>query len=178
MDPKAEATALRQSFAQQVDAIHADTELTDAAKAGRVAELRESVATQMGQLRAVHEGSLREQADDLWRSAFGPTRSEGMSAGEATMLARDAADRAAQCTTGSDALRLLERANGSGDRGLARAVAASAWSHGWRDVIERYVALYPQEREGLVELQEHAQRLNDKKRQLTDSIHFSFGRRG
>lgn len=178
MDPMDEATALRQSFSQQVDAIHADTELTDAAKAGRVAELRESVATQMGKLRAAHEGSLREQADDLWRSAFGPTRSEGVSAGEGTMLARDAAERVAQCTNGWETLQLLERANGNGDRILARAVAGSAWKRGWRDVIERYLALYPEEREGLEALQQHNRRLNDKKRRLTESIHFSFGRRG
>lgn len=88
---------------------------------------------------------------ELHQAAFGNRDLlAGAGPGDAASIAisaRDAGDRVDQLATPQDALALLERANGTGDEVLARAIGQRAHSMGepWDPVLAAYIADRPKQ---------------------------------
>ncbi len=145
--------AVREDYSTKVDTVRADTSLSDQGRQQRLAELYVDASDRVAALEVREDEAAEVEHRTAVTSAFAaPDRSEA-----ATY--RDALDRTEAISSTGDASALLERAVSSGDKSLARAVAKRATekaigappvtgaADGWLDVVDAYVAAYPQERD-------------------------------
>jgi hypothetical protein len=139
------AERIRASAARQYETIRAREDLTDEAKAERIAEVYRETKHSVAQARE-DAGVYREtRARQLARDLFGH---RGM-AGADAISARDAADRVAGIDSPSEAQRVLDTAVQNGDTTLAKAVGRIAFDRaqggevfgqGWSTVLNNFAS--------------------------------------
>src|SRR4051794_21198207 len=120
------AQQVRDSYAAEVEAVRANTDLTPKARTRKIAELHRATKEQLQRLAEMDRLRLDAQMADIDKTVFSGLR-PGWNAGpEAHEGVRAALDRAAAAKTPEDATRLLEQATQFGDHALASAVAQVA----------------------------------------------------
>jgi hypothetical protein len=128
------AEKIRAGLHDRLDKLEQDQDLTDLAKRDRGDELRQQARERMGELRSGYEQRRRELDLQVRQAAFGaaPSSPSGVTA------YRDAVDRASKLERPSEAQESIRAAIETGDRELARAIAAKAHDQGWVDVVRAW----------------------------------------
>jgi hypothetical protein len=144
---KAEKVA--QTFNSEVQQLRGNADITDAARQRGMARAYVAANRAMAALRETWLGNAGTNEDTLARQLFGSPTATGADA----ISTRDAADRAAQLETPTEAGDLLASAELTGDETLSRAVAARAFTGmsagfgadvtGWGAVLDQYAATRP-----------------------------------
>jgi hypothetical protein len=131
-DEKAEK--IRAGLYGQLEQLEQDETLSDLGRRDRGDQLRQEAREQMTELRTGYERRRRELDLQARQSAFGaaPTSGAGVTA------FRDAVDRASRLERADEAQASMQQALDTGDRELARAIAAKAHDHGWVDVVRSW----------------------------------------
>jgi hypothetical protein len=126
-----QAERVRAKLHDQLDKLEQNHDLTELAKRDRGDELRQQARKQMQELRTGYERRRRELDLQVRQSAFGtaPRSPSGVAA------FRDAVDRASKLERPAEAHQAMRAAIETGDRELARAIAAKAHDHGWADTV-------------------------------------------
>lgn len=132
------ATELKNNAASQIKQIQSDKDLTQTAKAKRIAEIRSKTNEKITAYKNEHYQSKKETRDSMHHRLFGlgfPLGATEADKQAAKLNYRDALFRADTITDEASALRMLGRAQMTGDRELARAVAARSYEQGWDRVL-------------------------------------------
>lgn len=140
-----QAANLRRSATEQIKSIQSDTDLTPAAKASRIAGIRIPANDKLTALRREYEGDKLKTRDLLHNNLFGLggfplTATEGDKQ-MAQLNYRDCLFKADTLKTSEEALRSIGRARITGDKQLAKAIAARAYEQGWSGVLNEYASL-------------------------------------
>lgn len=129
-----QAERIREKLHGSLAELEQDTDLTALAKRERGDLLRQEARQQMDDLRAGYEQRRRDLDVQARRAAFGAAPD-----GAAGLVAhRDAVDRAQRLDRADEARASMRHAIETGDRQLARAIAARAHDRGWVDVVEQW----------------------------------------
>ena len=148
--PRQDAQRRLAAYDAQVKAIRQDANLSEQGKRRDLAELYVQQKQTSAELRSIEDRQRADRLRELDRVIYGGPSSDP---GE-IISARDAADRADALESPADARRLLARADRTGDKLLASAVARRASEAGWRQVLADYAASRPRAREALDELRQ------------------------
>jgi hypothetical protein len=167
------ATEVRNQYDREAAAVRANRDLSDEGKDRALRELHADAKERMATLRARHEAEEADEAERLHRKAFGARRPPGGGGDATTITIRDAMDRAAGLRDQDHARSLLEQSKLAGDKSLARALAGAAWQRGWAGALERYVELFPEERESVDALIAYSRACGDARRRVATAMLFS-----
>jgi hypothetical protein len=135
------AAELRSNADSQIKQIQSDKDLTQTAKANRIAEIRAKTNEKITAYKSEHYQSKIETRDSLHHRLFGlgfPFGATEADKQAARLNYRDALFRADTITDEASALRMLGRAQMTGDRELARAVAVGSYEQGWDRALSDY----------------------------------------
>ncbi len=171
-----EAFQKRSATEAQIKTIQNDKDLTDEAKAKRIAPLRATLNSYLAQERGSAAASRDEQHTKTLRKLFG--LSVRQSASETEKIAvmqshRDALFRADGLTKPEDAHRLLERARLVGDELLARGIALVSYERSWAEVLEAYASASTDTAGQLSELRMLEDRSMSRQRQMNEAVQYS-----
>ncbi|MGC0271728.1 hypothetical protein ACO0LV_01875 [Pseudactinotalea sp. Z1739] len=140
------AERVHRRYQQELARVREDADLSDGGKQRRIAKAYVTAVRELEQLR----GAIKAQRTTDSAAAaqkvhsIGDLIRPGMDPGAAAVSYRDAQDRVGQITNSDEALRLLSRAERSGDYVLGRALAAHAVDMGWRHIVDAYADGHPQ----------------------------------
>jgi hypothetical protein len=134
------ANTLRGEYQRLMDGIRNDRTLSPHGKQKELATLYLDYKPRMEKLEADENTQHQTRAKALRRDLFGLP---GYADPNTAISYRDAQDRAASIEDEQTALRLLNRAELSGDTSLAKAVAARAFEAGWNETINQYADANP-----------------------------------
>ncbi len=129
----------RENLQRKLEEIRADADLTREAKARRVRPLYEEAKREEARLRQERRDGLAERTRAAERKAFAPPALSGSDPALVQMNFRSALDSVEGITDPGVLARKLERANMTGDRTLARAVAWRANDYGADGVVRAYL---------------------------------------
>ncbi|MFF3377179.1 hypothetical protein ACFYXF_30020 [Streptomyces sp. NPDC002680] len=130
---QAKAAAVRDNANAAIARISARKDLTLEAKRTAAARVYKPATEQIRAMLDQHIAKVSAHKQQLARKAFGYDNA----ADPATAMARrQARQQAAAVTDPEEAERLIRDANFSGDRELARAVAAASFERGWHSVVD------------------------------------------
>ena len=142
-----------ETFREQLDAIRADTTLSNNGRRAKIASAYDAARDVVDHSKEKHEWTKQAQRQKLERKVFGPP-TKTLTGADAISW-RDAQDRAAKLLPASysepvdndvlqaDALGLLNRALQSGDDHLARAIVTVAFDMRWAEVADAYAQASP-----------------------------------
>lgn len=142
-----------ETYREQLDAIRADTTLSNNGRRAKIASAYDAAREIVDHSKEKHEWTKQAQRQKLERKVFGPPTK--MLTGADAISWRDAQDRAAKLLPASysepvdndvlqaEALGLLNRALQSGDDHLARAIVTVAFDMRWADVADAYATASP-----------------------------------
>jgi hypothetical protein len=129
-------------------AIEADPDLNEQARADRIKASEDAHQQALDQIHAAADARARSEGEKAWKTAFGLPASAGS---ELTLAMRDAIDRVNEAGP-QEVSRLLSQAQATGDRSLAAACGARAFSaaasdplqsSAWGDIVTAYAAGNP-----------------------------------
>lgn len=130
---QAKAAAVRENASNAIERISARKDLTLEAKRAAAARIYKPASEQIRAMLDQHIAKVSQHKQQLARKAFGYDNA----ADPATAMARrQARQQAAAVTDPEEAERLIRDANFSGDRELARAVAATSFERGWHNIVD------------------------------------------
>lgn len=148
------AEQIRSAAEQRYASVRSRGELTVPAIRKAIAVIYLDARARMSTYEATATDDHTRQEQRLTAAVWGigDIGSTGLDRATASVSYRDAQDRAAGLDDDGDAARLLTRAEASGDELLARAVAQVAWTNGWGDILDAYLATRPQAGTALADL--------------------------
>ncbi len=129
----------RERYSRKLEEIRQDADLTREAKARRMRPIYEEAKREEARLRQERRDGLAERTRAAERKAFAPPALRDADPAAAQMNYRAALDSVEGITDPGVLARKLERANMTGDRTLARAVAWRANDHGADQVVRAYL---------------------------------------
>lgn len=142
MDNREHARRVRRRLEQQVSDLRARRDLSDEGRQRQIAKVTSAAKSELRDLRLGEQTAIVDRREELLNQL---SRSD-----TAASSYRAAQDRADQPTSASDALRLLQRAQRSGDHELIRALVARAHGlampgagDGWSQVRDTGAASLP-----------------------------------
>ena len=149
-DLLAQADAIREAAAAQVERLRSRKELSPEAKRSAIAKIHLGQKTQLAALQDKANQDIAAGRRAAMTTAFGIDDISGDATSRiaAAVSYRDAQDRVANLKTPSEALQLLQRAEGTGDELLARAVAQRAYDQrlsdpSWGEALDQYLSTRP-----------------------------------
>jgi hypothetical protein len=146
---------LRAEYKRRADEVKANKDLTPAAAAFKLAEIRRESEEAVRALRREHEDFKVKQRGDIERKAFGPGYPMTANAADREAIVasyRGALDRVEAISSGEVARHLWQRAAMTGDRNLQRAIGWKAWQSGWADLVSEFAAAFPDAGQALSDL--------------------------
>ncbi len=167
---------LRSNADSQIKQIQIDRDLTQTAKAKRNAEIRAVTNEKITAYKSEHYQSKIETRDSLHHRLFGMSFPLGATEADkqsAKLNYRDALFRADTIADEAAALRMLGRAQMTGDRELAKAIAARSYEQGWDRALSDYAGQSEAIQSNLQELNDFERNLGNAQIQLTESMSFS-----
>ena len=129
----------REKLTRELAEIRADGDLTREAKARRMRPIYEAAKSAERRLREEKRSGLVEKTRAAERKAFAPPALSGADPALLQMNYRAALDSVEGITDAGELARKLERANMTGDKTLARAVAWRANDYGADQVVRTYL---------------------------------------
>lgn len=135
-----QANTLRVEYQRLMKDIRDDRTLSPHGQQKKLAALYLDYKPRLEKLGAEEDATRQTRAKDLRRDLFGLP---GYADPNTAISYRDAQDRAANVGDEQTALRLLSRAEISGDTSLAKALAARALDEGWNAAINQYADATP-----------------------------------
>ncbi len=177
IDFKSRASELRGNAADRIKKIQSDKDLTEAAKAVRIAEIRLKTNEQIATYKREQIKADTETRDKLHRRVFGISFTATATEADkqvARLNYRDALFRADSITAENHALRQLGRARMTGDNELAKAIAARAYEQGWDSTLNEYASQSESIQSNLKELIDYERDLGNVKIRVADSASFSM----
>ncbi len=166
----------RRSADEKIKAIQADNDLTEAAKAARISDIRQRTNDQMSKLQAAHQTEKTAARESLHSRLFGLGFRVAVSEAEKVAMMtsyRDAQFRADELKDSAEALRVFSRAQMTGDKLMMKALAAVAYENGWPDVLDSYARTNESIAESLQELGSFEDESLDLNVKLGESVAFS-----
>jgi hypothetical protein len=166
----------RRSADEKIKAIQSDNDLTDAAKAARISDIRQRTNDQMGKLQAAHQTEKTAARESIHARLFGLGFRVAVSEAEKEAMMtsyRDAQFRADSLKDSAEALRVFSRAQMTGDKLMMKALAAVAYENGWADVLDSYASTNESIAESLRELGSFEDDSLDLNIKLGESVAFS-----
>jgi selenocysteine-specific translation elongation factor len=166
----------RRSADEKIKAIQADNDLTEAAKAARISDIRQHTNDQMSKLQAAHQTEKRTARESLHSRLFGLGFRASVSEAEKVAMMtsyRDAQFRADALKDSAEALRVFSRAQMTGDKLMMKALAAVSYENGWTDVLDSYASTNESIAESLQELRSFEDESSDLNIKLGESVAFS-----
>ena len=170
-----DAQTIRGEYARRADEIKHNDRLSNRGKLEALEEAHEAAQAELHDLRDREVADLEAKRDRLTREAFGPSGDVTMSAADARRDLRDATAKADAATTPEDAMRMLNRAERTGDRALAVGVASVAHERGWHNVLPKAGEVAGRG-DKLAELGQVHEQLNGSAAQVGRSIAYSLPR--
>ncbi len=173
MDKAAEA---KNNAASQIREIQIDKDLTETAKAKRIAEIRVKTNEKIAACRSDYYESKKEARDTLHHRLFGLSFPLGATESDkqsAKLNYRDALFKSDTIADEAAALRLLGRAQMTGDKELAKAIAARAYEEGWSRALNDYASQSGAAESNLQELIDYERSLGNAQIRATESMSFS-----
>jgi hypothetical protein len=170
------ASELKNNAASQIREIQIDKDLTQTAKAKRIAEIRAKTNEKIAAFQSDFYESKKETRDSLHHRLFGLGFSLGATEADkqaAKLNYRDALFRADTIMDEASALRHLGRAQMTGDRELAKAIAARAYEEGWRKVLNDYASQSEAIENNLQELNDFEHNLGNAQIRIIESMSFA-----
>jgi len=134
-----QVNAIQSEYAAQLAKVRANDGLSDRGKRDAIAQLFDKTKARLANLREATQASSDAERRTIERRLFGI----GSSSPEAVIAFRDAMDRVEACKSGTDAERLLERAERTDDATLGRAVLCHAIDQGWDAIVDTYCQAHP-----------------------------------
>lgn len=152
MDPD----EIRARMQREANRINAKRDLAPHAKRTMLARIYVQARDALNEMREQEAARIDAERHRIERRLFG---SDGQTIDPTTAISRrDAADRAAAIDDPDEALKVMRRAERSGDAALAQAIAAHAadlsQDHRWADVLGAYAATRPDAAESISRLRE------------------------
>ncbi len=170
------ASELRASAAARIKEIQSDKDLTETAKGKRNAEIRVPTNEKLTAYKNKHEAEKMETRDKLHRQLFGIGHRFGATEADiqaAKLNYRDALFRADSIADENAALRLLGRAQMTGDKELAKAIAAVSYEKGWNRALNDYAGQSEAIQSNLQELLDYERRVGNAQDRMTESMSFT-----
>jgi hypothetical protein len=171
-----QASELRSNADTEIRKIQSDRDLTETAKANRIAQIRSKTNGELSALQSGNAKAKAEMRDQLHRNLFGLGFPLGATEGDkqsARLNYRDALFRADSIADEAAALRLLGRAQMTGDKELAKAIAARSYEQGWSRALNEYGAQSEAIQSNLRELVNFEQDFSSSRIKMNESISFS-----
>ncbi len=171
------ASELRNNTASRIKEIQSNNDLTQTAKAKQIAEIRAKTNEKLAAYKNEHVKSKAETRDTLHRRMFGlgyPATASEADKQAAKLNYRDALFRADSIADENAALRLLGRAQMTGDKELAKAIAAVSYEKGWNRALNDYAGQSEAIQSNLQELIDYERDLGNVKIRVADSASFSL----
>jgi len=131
--------ANRERYERKLADIQQDNDLTAEAKARKLRPVFEEAKAVDSKLRGQRMADLREKVRDTEREAFAPPPLRGADPALLQLGYRHALDSVEPLTDAGELSRKLDRANSTGDKTLARAVAWRANQIGADGVVRAYL---------------------------------------
>ncbi len=166
----------RRSADEKIKAIQADNDLTEAAKAARISDIRQHTNDQMAKLQAAHQTEKTAARESIHARLFGLGFRVAVSEAEKVAMMtsyRDAQFRADALKDSAEALRVFSRAQMTGDKLMMKALAAVAYENGWPEVLDSYGRTNESIAESLRELGSFEDESLDLNVKLNESVAFS-----
>ncbi len=135
------ASELRSNADAEIKQIQIDKDLTQTAKARRIAEIRAVTNEKITAYKSEHYKTKNETRDKLHRRLFGlgfPLGATEADKQAAKLNYRDALFRSDTIADENAALRMLGIAQMTGDKELAKAIAARSYEQGWDRALSDY----------------------------------------
>lgn len=170
------AAELKNNAASQIKQIQIDKDLTQTAKAKRIAEIRAATNEKITAYKSEHYQSKKEARDSLHHRLFGlgfPFGATEADKQAAKLNYRDALFRADTITDEAAALRMLGRAQMTGDRELAKAIASVSYEQGWNQALNDYAGQSEAIQSNLQELNDFEHNFGNEQIRMTESMSFS-----
>jgi hypothetical protein len=173
MDKTAE---LKNNAASQIKQIQCDKDLTQTAKAKRIAEIRTKTNEKLAAFQNENLKAKADTRDSLYTRLFGlgfPLGATEADKQSARLNYRDALFRADAITDEAAALRMLGKARMTGDRELAKAIAARSYEQGWNRALNDYASQSEAIQSNLQELNDFEHNLGNEQIRITESMSFA-----
>ncbi len=170
------ASELKNNAASQIGEIQTDKDLTQTAKAKRIAEIRAKTNEKITAFQSEYYQSKKEQRDTLHHRLFGLGFSFGASEADkqsAKLNYRDALFRADTIADENAALRMLGRAQMTGDKELAKAIASVSYEKGWSRALNDYASQSEAIQSNLQELIDYERSLGNAQIRANESMSFA-----
>jgi hypothetical protein len=170
------AAELKNNAASQIREIQLDRDLTATAKAKRIAEIRVRTNEKITRFQSEYYESKKETRDTLHHRLFGLGFPFGASEADkqaAKLNYRDALFRADTIADENAALRMLGRAQMTGDRELAKAIAARAYEKGWSRALNDYASQSEAIQNNLQDLINYERSLGNAQIRANESMSFA-----
>jgi hypothetical protein len=170
------AAELRSNADSQIREIQANRDLTATAKAQRNSAIRAKANQSLAALQNDNAKAKMETRDSLHHRLFGlgfPLGATEADKQAAKLNYRDALFRSDAIADEDAALRLLGRAQMTGDRELAKAIAARSYEQGWNQALNDYAGQSEAIQSNLQELNDFEHNLGNAQIRITESMSFS-----
>jgi hypothetical protein len=173
------AAELKANADSQIREIQANRDLTQTAKAKRIAEIRAKTNEKITAFQTEYHNEKKQTRDSLHHRLFGLGFSFGASEADkqsAKLNYRDALFRADTIADENAALRMLGRAQMTGDKELAKAIASVSYEKGWSRALNDYASQSEAIQSNLQELIDYERSLGNAQIRANESM--SFGQIG
>jgi hypothetical protein len=154
----ADVENIRSKYIRALEATRRDPDLNDQAKRSRIAAAYEEARVAMERLRQTAAQESEETGARLYKKAFGQTFDSLTPHDErvrSIQISRDSLDRTERLESPQDALRLLSRAELTGDSYLTKAIALKSYEMRWVDVLNEIERVRPAVGNAVAALHEH-----------------------
>jgi uncharacterized membrane protein YqiK len=172
----AEASKLKNNAASQIREIQLSQDLTPTAKAKRIAEIRVKTNEKITACKSDYYESKKETRDTLHHRLFGLSFPLGATEADkqaAKLNYRDALFKSDTIADEAAALRMLGRAQMTGDKELAKAIASRSYEEGWDRALNDYASQSGATQSNLQELNDYEHNLGNAQIRATESMSFS-----
>ncbi len=170
------ASELKNNADSEIRKIQADGDSTPLGKARRIAEIRTTTNAKISAFQNEHAKAKIETRDSLHHRLFGLGFPLGATAADkqsAKLNYRDALFRADTITDEAAAMRMLGRAQMTGDKELAKAIASVSYEKGWSRALNDYAGQNESLQNNLQELIDYERNLGNAQIRITESMSFA-----
>ncbi len=170
------AAELKANADSQIRQIQIDKDLTQTAKAKRIQEIRARTNEKITAFQSEHYQSKKETRDTLHHRLFGlgfPFGATEADKQAAKLNYRDALFRADTIADENAALRMLGRAQMTGDKELAKAIASVSYEKGWSRALNDYASQSEALQSNLQELLNYERSLGNAQIRANESMSFA-----
>jgi hypothetical protein len=170
------AAELKANADAEIKKIQADRDSSETGKARRIAEIRSKTNGKITAYQTEHYESKKETRDSLHHRLFGlgfPLGATTADKQSAKLNYRDALFRADTITDEASAMRMLGRAQMTGDRELAKAIASVSYEKGWSRALNDYAQQNESLQNNLQELIDYERNLGNADVRMRESMAFS-----